>query len=87
MRINKIGTPSFGVLQKVTSKGAGVSKLVISKGTFKDTNITIYKEYYRNKLDLKLYWVTDKLGKFIKSKLQHISNGRVTWERTHNTKY
>ena len=86
MKIGKI-TPSFGVLQKVTSKSVGVSELKVIKGSFKDQNITIFKEYFWNHLDLKLYWITDKLGKFLKSKLQHISNGRIIWERIHTPKY
>lgn len=85
MKIGKI-TPSFGVLRNVTSKGVGVSELKIIKGSFKDQNVTIFKEYYGNKLDLKLYWITDKLGRFIKAKLQHIGNGRVIWERIHTHK-
>ena len=85
MKISGI-TPSFGVLQKVTSKGVGVRELKIIKGSFKDQNITIFKEYSWKHLDLKLYWITDKVGKFIKAKLQHINRGKVTWERIHTPK-
>ena len=81
MKINSIGARPYGVLKKVTTKSVGLDQLKIKDGSFKDKNIRIYEEYSRGNLDLKLFWLTDKLGNFIKYKLQHISNGRIIFEK------
>ena len=80
MNISRIGSPSFGVLKKVINKSAGLYKLKIKKGTYKDTNITIYEEFFKNEADLKLYWITNKDNKFLQYRLQRINNGKIIKE-------
>lgn len=80
MSINRISTPSFGILRKVINKNAGFYKLKIKKGELKKSNIVIYEEFFKNKSDLKLYWITDKDNKFLQYRLQHIDNGKIIKE-------
>ena len=66
-----------GVLQSLSVNYAGFKKLKKATGKYKDYNITVYKEYFRNDVELRFTWVTNSLGKFIGSRLVHIDNGRI----------
>ena len=66
-----------GVLQSLSVNYAGFKKLKKATGKYKDYNITVYKEYFRNDVELRFTCITNSLGKFIGSRLVHIDNGRI----------
>ena len=66
-----------GILQSLSVNYAGFKKLKKATGKYRDYNITVYKEYFKNDVELRFTRVTNNLGKFIGSRLVHISNGRI----------
>ena len=71
MRIN-------GITKSVTRKHVGLSELVIKKGEFKGFKFTIFKEYFKNKPEVKVTFVSDANNKARGYRLVHLNNGRIT---------
>ena len=72
MRTQPITTynPSFGIYKYTLPKRYGE----LIHGEYKGYSIDIYNAEVQNN---KLYYISDKLGKWIKSKLKYIENGKI----------
>lgn len=49
-----------GITQSIMHKSAGLSKLTIKRGKYKGQDITIFKEFYKNKPEIKVTFIKDK---------------------------
>ena len=58
--------------------GLGLYELIVNKRTYKGYEYTLYREFFKNKLDLSVLMFKDKLNKHSGFRLKHISNGRIT---------
>lgn len=72
MRIQPIENTNFKCHQKTIVRNH-FEKTV---GIFKGSQIDILSKYDSNKLAYKLYYVTDKLGNWVKSKLKFYTGGK-----------
>lgn len=71
MRINPIqNNPNFGIY-----KGSKISPLGVLKdvGKYKDYNVEVYQDIRDGVLFAKLHYVSDKVGKWVKSKLKYLT--------------
>ena len=77
--------PTSGIRTAPTKVSVYAPKCYITKdvGQFKDYNIRITRNYLNNKLASTLYYVTDKAGKWLRSKLKYIENGKqkLLWSK------
>ena len=77
--------PTLGIRTAPTKVSVYAPKCYITKdiGQFKDYNIRITRIYLNNQLASTLYYVTDKAGKWLRSKLKYIENGKqkLLWSK------
>ena len=77
--------PSMGIRLGTTKTSVYAPSCYITKdlGKFKDYKIQITKNYINNKLASTLYYVTDKAGKWLTSKLKYIEDGKkkIIWSK------
>jgi hypothetical protein len=77
--------PTMGIRMGNTRTAMYAPSCYITKdlGRFKDYKIQITKNYINNKLASTLYYVTDKVGKWLGSKLKYIENGKqkIIWSK------
>lgn len=77
--------PSMGIRMGNTKTTMYAPSCYITKdlGRFKDYKIHITKNYINNKLASTLYYVTNKAGEWIESKLKYIENGKkkIIWSK------
>lgn len=77
--------PSMGIRLGTTKTSVYAPKCYITKdlGRFKDYKIQITRNFINNKLSSTLFYVTDKAGKWLGSKLKYIEDGvqKVIWSK------
>lgn len=78
--------PTAGIRTAPTKVSVYAPKCYIVKdvGQFKDYNIRITRNYLNNKLASTLYYVTDKAGKWLRSKLKYIEGDKKKVLRSEN---
>ena len=83
MKVNKYNsyTPSFGIFKQRIRKESFIGHLDIIKGETKDNVIEVFREYLRNKLDLKFIQVRNKGTGKSKFKLIHYEDGQIVYRR------
>lgn len=87
MKIQPISpyNPAMGIRMGNTRTVMYAPSCYITKdlGRFKDYKIQITKNYINNKLASTLCYVTDKSGKWLRSKLKYIENGKqkLLWSK------
>ena len=75
MQIQPIkSSPSFGIYIKTIKKPYGK----VDIGAYKGYSIEIYTAYDKELIRHKLYYVKDKTGKWLKSRLDFYINGKKT---------
>jgi hypothetical protein len=73
MKIQPINNTSFGIYKGTRKTYYGF----VDSGTYKDKNIDIYHAFNEDEtLKHKLYYITDNVGKWIKSKLKFFKNDK-----------
>lgn len=83
--INNSYKPSFGIFKQRIRKDSFVGHLDIIKGETKYSAIEVFKEYVRNKLDLKFIVARNKTTGKSKFKLIHYNNrGEIIYRRLFN---
>lgn len=78
--------PTAGIRTAPTKVSVYAPKCYIVKdvGQFKDYNIRITRNYLNNKLASTLYYVTDKAGKWLRSKLKYVEGDKKKILRSEN---
>lgn len=68
---------SFGIYKSTKVSDFGYRKVVCDSGIVNNKKIDIYNSYENGQLAHKLYYLSDIVGKWIKSKLEFIKNGKI----------
>ena len=69
---------SFGIYKQTKISDSGYRKVVRDIGIVNNKKIDIYNAYEDGTLVHKLYYLSDLVGNWIKSKLKYITNGKVS---------
>ena len=81
MKIQPIDNTIFKCHKGTTEKIRDYGKVIQDTGIFKGNKLDIYSAYSREgKLIHKLYYLSDNVGHWLKSKLKYYENGKVIKE-------
>lgn len=73
MKVERI-VPS-GIFRREKITCVGKDKIISTDGVVNNKQITVYRQYLDNKLVSKLYFLSDRLGNFLKLKLLAFKDG------------
>ena len=70
MKVNNIN-------KNLSHIGVGLSELFINKRTYKGMELTLFREFFKKKLEVSVLLINDKVNKHSGFRLKHINNSRL----------